>query len=215
MDAQADEIRQLERLVYGRADTPEQVAARAAATERLIQLRAREQHGAGAQAAASAPPVPAPRSRWMLPAIALAAAALVLGVVIWQLAPSVPQVAEPASPTPNATAVPTPASTEVPVAIVPPEGDFPLPPEEFPLRAPGEDGTGTVLDQWGLGVRDGMAAYGYVATGELVCIAVERPDLSRSGRCAATGDFLRDGLSIDSGAWTVFWYADGRVIWEG
>jgi hypothetical protein len=32
VDAQADEIRQLERLVYGRADTPEQVAARAAAT---------------------------------------------------------------------------------------------------------------------------------------------------------------------------------------
>lgn len=213
----------LERAIFARASTPDELAARAAATARLqslidaaaqrqeavaVALRLFTQRDAIEESAAA-------RRRWGVVAVTVgalsvaAAGAVVAGVMLTPA--DVPT--STAAPREVATRVNPQADTVVPTSPAPvfdtKPSYGPLPPDDRPLGAPGE----IITEQFGLGTQDDLTFYGYGTAQGLVCITVDNalsPD-SRASYCVSSETFDLGGVKWDLGGVEIRWLPDGSV----
>jgi hypothetical protein len=204
------QVAALERVVHARP-TPDTAAATERLRALLERMRADDEALDPALAAVLAMPStePARRRRVLVPVLALAIAAVLAAVAVAALQPQ--PDADPAEVRTAAVATrPTVAPVQPRIVVTPPEGSF-EPDGPVIGRVPGG---GRIVDQFGLGTVGTETVYGLTTTAGEACLVIDSGE-GRTGRCVTAAAFTEEGIGVDRGAWSVTWFADGRVVWTG
>jgi len=160
-------------------------------------------------------------SGWILAGAVTAALLAGVGVTLAVLAPVGAPIAVPAaSPAPSAIPSIGPAPTARPETTPAPPGTQLTPPDVGDYVAPSwlaerdEVGRGVILSRVVMGEVEGDVVWGALLDTGDVCLSASS-EQGGGGQCAAYAQFVESGLTLDQGAWSVHWTADGTVTWEG